>query len=86
MALSERLTRAQEILGHEFNDKVLLRAALTPAAAWLIDSDFFADAHPDLTARGQALLAQALPGRLAVWLTRPARPAQPGAEWKEPPP
>ena len=32
------------------------------------------------------VLAQALPGRLAVWLTRPARPAQPGAEWKEPPP
>ena len=29
MALSERLTRAQEILGHEFNNKVLLRAALT---------------------------------------------------------
>ena len=65
---------------------LLLRAALTPAAAWLIDSDFFADAHPDLAARGQALLAKALPGRLAVWLTRPARPAQPGAEWKEPPP
>ena len=33
MALSERLTRAQEILGHEFNDKVLLRAALTHPSA-----------------------------------------------------
>ena len=33
MALSERLTRAQEILGHEFNNKVLLRAALTHPSA-----------------------------------------------------
>ena len=33
MALSERLTRAQEILGHEFNDKVLLRSALTHPSA-----------------------------------------------------
>ena len=33
MALSDRLTRAQEILGHEFNNKVLLRAALTHPSA-----------------------------------------------------
>lgn len=33
MALSERLTRAQEILDHEFNNKVLLRAALTHPSA-----------------------------------------------------
>ena len=33
MALSERLTRAQEISGHEFNNKVLLRAALTHPSA-----------------------------------------------------
>ena len=33
MALSERLTRAQEILGHEFNNKVLLRAAPTHPSA-----------------------------------------------------
>ena len=79
-------TPTEQLSADDRRRVLLLRAALTPAAAWLIDSDFFADAHPDLVARGQALLAQALPGRLAVWLTRPARPAQPGAEWKEPPP
>ena len=79
-------TPTEQLSADDRRRVLLLRAALTPAATWLIDSDFFADAHPDLAARGQALLAKALPGRLAVWLSRPARPAQPGAEWKEPPP
>ena len=33
MPVSERLARAQEILGHEFNDKLLLRSALTHPSA-----------------------------------------------------
>lgn len=62
---------------------LLLRAMLTPGAAWLIDSDFFADTDPALAARGRALLAHALPGRLAVWLMRPPRDAHPGADFLE---
>ena len=66
---------------------LLLRAgAFTPvAAAWLIDSDFFADAHPDLRAARRCWSKSAAGVMAAVWLHPSGRPcSKPGAEWKEP--
>lgn len=63
---------------------LLLRARLTPGAAWVIDSGFFSRQSPSERRRSLALLTQALPGRYAVWLSHDTPPDEGDAQHARP--
>lgn len=67
-AMPQHLSHAEQRVA------LLLRARLTPGAAWVIDSGFFSRQSTAERRRSLALLTQALPGRYAVWLSHDARP------------